>query len=73
MIAIHLTFLRTFSSGLSRSMIGFTNGDCIQTFFLAIFMLNDFCYKVELVVAISAFAVSKVTMPYAKIGASFQQ
>ena len=55
--------------GLSRSMIGFTRGDWILTFFLAIFVLNDFCMKVD-VVAISAFAGSNVTMPCMAIGDS---
>ena len=67
-----LAFLRTFSSGFFRLMIGLTKGDCILTFFVAIFMLNDFCLK-EDVVAISAFAGNNVTMTYAEIGASFQQ
>ena len=57
-------FFRTFSSGLSRSMIGFTNGDCIWTFFSAIFIVDEW-------VTISAFTGSNVTMPYAEIGASF--
>ena len=34
-------------------------------------MLNDICLKVDCVVAISAFAGSNVTMPYAEIGASY--
>ena len=66
------SFFRTFSSGLFRLMIGFTNRDCIWTIFLANFMLNDICVKVECVV-ISAFTGNNITKPYAEIGASFQQ
>ena len=69
LIAMYSPFLSTFSSGLSRLMIGLTKGVCILTLFLAIFMLNDIYLK-EDGVAISAFAGSNVTMPYAEIGAS---
>ena len=63
-------FLRNYSSGLSRLIIGLTNGNYIFTFFLAIFMLDDVCAK-EDGVAISAFTGSNVTKPYAEIGATF--
>ena len=52
LIAMYIRF-ENLSRGLLRSMIGFTNVDCIRT--------------------ISAFAGSNVTIPYAEIGASFQQ
>ena len=63
-------FLSTFSSGLSRSMIGFTRRDVILTFFFTIFIIDDVCAKVWLLLSLQS-AWSNVTKSYTGIGASF--
>ena len=63
------SFFSTFSSNLSRSMIGFTRRCWILTFFIK-FHVDWFLHKCW-VVAISTFAGSNVTMPCGEIGASF--